>query len=196
MATPLLRTKLYIPPPRPGLVPRPRLVERLDEGLRRGLQLTLISAPAGYGKTTLVTGWLQGLERPVAWLSLDEGDNDPARFFTYPVSALQGVEESIGASVTAALRSPELPPLEALVTALINAVTAQPTAFVLVLDDYHAIGEMGIHEAMGFLLVHQPPQMHLVIATREDPPLPLPRLRAGGKMTELRAGGSIQDMEH
>jgi LuxR family maltose regulon positive regulatory protein len=186
MTAVLLTTKLYVPPVRPELVARSRLVQRLQAGLRSH-RLTLISAPAGFGKTTLVTEWLQGLDCPVAWLSLDEGDNDPVRFFTYLVAALQGMEGSVGSTVQSLVQAAEPPPLESLVTALINDVAARPTPFVLVLDDYHLIGGLAVHEAVGFMLEHQPPQRHLVIATREDPPLPLPRLRARGQMTELRA---------
>jgi len=182
----LLITKLYIPPARSELVPRPRVIQRLNAGLER--RLTFISAPAGYGKTTLVAQWAHGLQRPVAWLSLDEGDNDGVRFFTYLVTALQTVKSNIGSAVQGSLQLPQLPPAESLTTALINDIAAHPAPFVLVLDDYHLIGELSVHEVVGFLLEHQPPQMHVVIATREDPPLPLPRLRARGQMTELRAG--------
>lgn len=187
MATPLLATKLYIPPVRPELVPRPRLIERLDEGLRLGHRLTLVSAPAGSGKTTLVTEWLHSADRPFTWLSLDEGDNDPLRFLTYLVAALQKVDGDIGQATQDLLQSPQLPPVETLMTALINDMAATPTPFTLVLDDYHVIDDASILKATGFLLEHQPPQMHLVIATREDLPLSLSRLRARGQMTEIRA---------
>jgi LuxR family maltose regulon positive regulatory protein len=186
MSASLLTTKLYVPPLRPSFVSRSRLVEWLDEGLRRGHRLTFVSAPAGYGKTTLVAEWLRGLRRPVAWLSLDESDSDPIRFLAYLVAALQQVDDAIGQGIQGALQSPQLPPVESLVTALINDIAAQPVAFVLVLDDYYLIGDLAVHEAVGFLLEHQPLQMHLVVVTREDPPLPLPRLRAQGQMTELR----------
>ena len=190
MASSLLTTKLYIPPVRPGLVSRPRLIERLNAGLNRNL--TLISAPAGFGKTTLLAGWLQHLqatqdaERAVAWLSVDEGDADPARFFAYLVAALQQVDPSIGQTAQAMLQGPQPPPLESLVTALINDVVATPRPFILILDDYHVIDALPIHQLLAFLLEHQPPQMHLVIATREDPPLPLSRLRARGQASEIR----------
>jgi LuxR family maltose regulon positive regulatory protein len=186
VSTSLLSTKLYIPSLRPGLVPRPHLVERLDEGLRLGRRLSFISAPAGYGKTTLVVEWLQGLQRPAAWLSLDQHDNDPARFFDHFVAALQQIDDAIGATVRSALQSPQLPPAESLLTTLINDIAAQPTLMAAVLDDYHLIDELALHEAVGYLLAHQPPQLHLVIATREDPPLPLARLRVRGQVTELR----------
>ncbi len=167
MSTPILATKLYIPPPRPKVVLRPRLIERLNEGLHR--KLTLISAPAGFGKTTLVSEWVAGCERPVAWLSLDEGDNDPTRFLTYLVAALQTIAANIGEGVLAVLQSPQPPPTEAILTALLNEITTIPDNFVLVLDDYHVIDAKPVDHALTFLLEHLPPQMHLVIATREDP---------------------------
>ena len=185
MSTPILATKLYIPPPRPKVVLRPRLIERLNEGLHR--KLTLISAPAGFGKTTLVSEWVAGCERPVAWLSLDEGDNDPTRFLTYLVAALQTIAANIGAGVLGVLQSPQPPPTESILTALLNEITTIPDNFVLVLDDYHVIDAKPVDHALTFLLEHLPPQMHLVIATREDPHLPLARLRARGQLTELRA---------
>jgi LuxR family maltose regulon positive regulatory protein len=182
MTTSLLNTKLYTPPVRPELVPRQRLIERLNAGLSR--KLTLISAPAGFGKTTLVTEWLEGVDHPSTWLSLDENDNDPARFFTYLVAALQGIDPIIGQAAQAMLRAPEPPPSEALLTTLINDIAAAPSPFVLVLDDYYLIHTLPIHQLLACLLEHQPPQMHLVIATREDPPLP--RLRARGQMADIR----------
>ncbi len=195
MSTSILATKLYIPPPRPKVVLRPRLIERLNEGLSASRKLTLISAPAGFGKTTLVSEWVAGCERPVAWLSLDEGDNDPASFLTYLVAALQtlalsnveGIAPKIGTGVLAALQSPQPPPTESILTALLNEIAAIPDNFVLVLDDYHVIDSKPVDEALTFLLEHLPPQMHLVVATREDPHLPLARLRARGQLTELRA---------
>ena len=201
---PILQTKLYIPPIRPGLVPRPRLTERLNGGLSR--KLTLVSAPAGFGKTTLASEWLAGCAQPAAWLSLDEGDNDPARFLVYlitslrtlvlPVPPVPGASEGIGIEGAAAdlgegalsaLQSPQAPLVEAVLSTLINDVAAIPTAFVLVIDDYHLIDAQPVHEAVTFLLEHLPPQMHLVIASREDPPLPLARLRARDQLIELRA---------
>ncbi len=185
MSTPILATKLYIPPPRPEVVPRPRLTERLNEGLHR--KLTLISTPAGFGKTTLISEWLAGCERPVAWLSLDEGDNDPTRFLAYLVAALQTIAANIGEGVLGMLRSPQPPPTEAILTALLNEIDTVPDDFVLVLDDYHVVDAKPADDALSFLLEHQPPRMHLVIATREDPHLPLARLRVRGQLTELRA---------
>ena len=190
MATPLLRTKLYIPPVRPEIVSRPRLIERLNEGLHR--RLTLISAPAGFGKTTLLSEWIHcrgAVTAPlqVAWLSLDEGDNDPTRFLAYFVAAIQTIHQDIGQSVIAALQSSQPLPIQAILTTLINEIAAIPDRLVLVLDEYHLIEAQPIHQALTFLLEHLPPQMHLVIATREDPHLPLARLRARGQLTELRA---------
>jgi len=185
MSEPLLLTKLYAPPPRPKIVLRPRLIERLNEGMH--CKLTLISASAGFGKTTLVSEWIASCGRPVAWLSLDEGDNDPSRFLSYIVAALQTIKAEIGAGLLGALQSPQPPPPEMILTALLNEITTVPDNFVLVLDDYHVIDSKPVDEALTFLLKHLPPQMHLVIATREDPHLPLARLRARGQLTELRA---------
>ncbi len=164
---------------------RPRLIERLNEGPHR--KLTLISAPAGFGKTTLLSEWVAGCERPAAWLSLDGGDNDPTRFLAYLVAALQTIAANIGEGVLGVLQSPRPPPTESILTALLNEITTIPDDFVLVLDDYHVVDSKPVDDALTFLLEHQPPRMHLVIATREDPNLPLARLRARGQMTELRA---------
>jgi LuxR family maltose regulon positive regulatory protein len=192
MSTPLLTTKLYIPPLRPSLVSRPRLVRRLDAGVQAGHCLTLVSAPAGFGKTTLVGEWAQGRREatsplPVTWISLDEGDNDPVRFLTYLLAALQGIDPDLGQAAQSLLGAPQLPPVDALMTLLINDIAAVPSPFVLVLDDYHLIRAPLIHDALTFLLEHPPPRMHLVLTTRRDPPLPLPRLRVRGQMTEIRA---------
>ena len=187
MPAPILATKLYIPPPRPKAVSRPRLVERLNEGLTSGRKLTLISASAGFGKTTLVSEWVAGCGRPAAWLSLDEGDGDPARFLTYLVAALQTLTPNIGKGLLAVLQSPQPASTESILTALLNEIAALPDHFILVLDDYHLVDARPVDEALTFLLEHLPPHMHLVIATREDPHLPLARLRARGQLTELRA---------
>src|SRR6266571_3067471 len=184
MPTPILATKLYIPRLRPNVVSRPRLLERLNEGLHR--KLTLISAPAGFGKTTLVSEWVEGIERPAAWLSLDEGDNDPARFLTYLVAALQTIAATLGEGALGVLQSPQPPPPEAILTALLNDLTTIQDQFVLVLDDYHVIDAKAIDQALTYLVEHLPPRMHLVITTREDPQLPLARLRARGQLTEVR----------
>ena len=207
MPAPILATKLYIPPPRPGIVPRPRLVERLNEGLAAGRKLALISASAGFGKTTLVSEWVAaltpvpsleardsspeigrgGMGVRVAWLSLDEGDNDLSRFLTYLISALQTIAANIGKGVLDILQSPQPPPTESILTALLNDITSISDSFILVLDDYHVIDSQPVDRALVFMVEHLPPQMHLVIASREDPPLPLARLRARGQSTELRA---------
>ncbi len=188
MAGDLLQTKLYVPQLRPSLVPRPRLIEKLNDGL--GGKLTLISAPAGFGKTTLVSAWVQQIEQTAAWLGLDESDNDPTRFLTYFVAALnqiQGIESDIGKGVLVMLQSPQPPPTTTVLTMLINEIAALPSIITLILDDYHLIEAQPIHDALTFLLEHLPPQMHLVIATRDDPHLPLARLRARSQLTELRA---------
>src|SRR6266571_3711586 len=185
MPTPILATKLYLPRLRPHVVIRPRLLERLNEGLHR--KLILIAAPAGFGKTTLVSEWVEGIEQPTAWLSLDEEDNDPILFLTYLVAALQTIAPNIGEGVSGVLQSPQPPPTASILTALLNEITTIPDHFVLVLDDYHVIDAKPVDHALTFLLEHLPPQMHLVIATREDPQLPLARLRARGQLTELRA---------
>ncbi|MBK7179331.1 MAG: hypothetical protein IPH82_19490 [Chloroflexi bacterium] len=187
MSTPILATKLYIPPPRPSIVPRPRLINRLNTGLAMGGKLTLISASAGFGKTTMVSEWLAHCGRPVAWLSLDEGDSDPTRFLVYLVAALQTIAPKIGVSVLAALQSPQPPPTETILITLLNEITTISDNFILVLDDYHVIDSQPVDNALTFLIDHQPQQMHLVIATREDPSLSLPRLRARGQLTEMRA---------
>ncbi len=206
MSISLLTTKLYIPPPRPDLVPRPRLLERLAGGLRG--KLTLVSAPAGFGKTTLVSEWASRGAVPVTWLSLDEGDNDPVRFLTYFIAALQMIDADIGETAQTVLQSPQPLQIESLLLGLINEITdipddpstvlrpSSPThsagelagrSFALVIDDYHVLETQQIHDALIFLLDQLPPQMHLVIMTREDPPLPLARWRARGQMTEIRA---------
>jgi LuxR family maltose regulon positive regulatory protein len=176
---------------------RPRLVERLNAGLgRSGLEkelgfvrkLTLVSAPAGFGKTTLLSVWVAGCGWPVAWVSLDEDDNDPTRFWAYFIAALQTVCADVGKSAPAVLQSPQPPPIEVLLTGVINKVAVTPDPFVLVLDDYHVIVEQRIHDALTFLVDNMPPQMHLVLSGRADPPWPLARMRARREVIELRAG--------
>ena len=191
MVTPLLRTKLYIPKPYvSNLVPRPGLLERLNEGLGQnpgiGRKLTLISAPAGFGKTTLVSEWLQRTDWSAAWLSLDEEDNDPTRFLAYFIAALQQIEAEIGQSAQNLLQSPLPAPPEILMTTLVNDLTTYSNNIILVLDDYHLINAQPVHQMLTFLLEHLPPQMHLTITTRADPPLPLARLRVRRHLTELR----------
>ena len=188
---PLLETKLYVPGSRRGLVPRPRLSERLDRGIAS--KLMLVSAPAGFGKTTLLTEWLaagpatSADERLVAWLSLDRGDNDPASFWTYVIAALRTVASGVGESALALLQAPRSPPVETVLTALLNDLGATPGDIVLVLDDYHVVDARDVQDGMAFLLDHLPPQLHVVIAGRADPALPLARLRSRGELVEIRA---------
>ena len=188
---PLLETKLYVPRSRRDLVPRPRLSERLDRGT--ALKLMLISAPAGFGKTTLLAEWLAAGpaapagERLAAWLSLDRGDNDPASFWTYVIAALRTVASGVGESALALLQAPQPPPIETVLTALLNDLGATAGDIVLVLDDYHVIDARDVQDGMAFLLDHLPPRLHVVIASRTDPALPLARLRARGELVETRA---------
>src|ERR671915_470149 len=182
----LLKAKLYVPRGRADAVPRPRLYERLDEGVRR--ELTLVSAPAGFGKTTLLADWGRRSEFPVAWVSLDERDDDPVRFLLYVVAAIGTIYEGFGKATRAFLSSLQSrEELEPVLTALSNEILEVPRDFVLVLDDYHTIRSETIHEALAFLLDHSPPPLHLVVAGRTSPPLPLPKLRARGRLTELGA---------
>ncbi len=186
MSTAMLSTKLFIPPPRPHLVPRPRLTERLNDGLTR--PLTLVSAPPGFGKTTLLSEWHIGAGRdvPLAWLSLDADDNDPARFLTYFIAALETLRPGIGREALALLQSAQAPPQRAVLTTLINSLGDVSVEFAVVFEDYHVIDAPSIHEALAFLLDRLPPNMHLIITSRADPPLPLSRLRARDQLTELR----------
>ena len=183
----LLATKLHVPGLRPGFVPRPRLVGALSEGLTR--QLTLVCAPAGFGKTAVLADWARLVRWPVAWLSLDAGDNDPARFWRHAVAALDraqpGIAERVG-PLPGPLASASFEPL---VTALVNELADQPREddLLLVLDDYHLVESQPVHTSVAFLLAHLPPGLHLVLASRADPPLPLARLRGGGQLAELRA---------
>ncbi len=181
----LLATKLHMPAPQPGLVPRPRLTGRLDESLARGL--VLVCAPAGYGKTVLLADWARHSEFPAAWLSLDVADNDPARFWRHAVAALDRARPGIGERVAPLLGPPAPSSFQGLVTALINELAARPDEALLVLDDYHVIGAQPVHESLAFLLEHRPAAVYLVLASRSDPPLALARLRARGQLAELRA---------
>jgi LuxR family maltose regulon positive regulatory protein len=184
---PLLATKLYVPRPRTLLVRRPQLTLRLQQGMERAL--TLVSAPAGFGKTTLLSQWLAEWRTPVAWLSLEVEDNETVRFFSYLLAAVQTLYPALGTVVGALLEAPQPAPLEHLLPLLLNDICERSTGdFALVLDDYHVIEAEAIHQGMAFLLEHLPPQMHLVLATRADPPFPLWRLRARGQLTEVRAG--------
>jgi LuxR family maltose regulon positive regulatory protein len=181
-----LATKLYIPQARKNLVPRLHLIQVLNEARQSSGKLTLVSAPAGYGKTTLVTEWLHSTPVKTAWISLDSGDNDPARFLAYLIAALQQVDNHIGEHTRQMLQSPQPLPAEVVLTALINEIAIVTEPFTLVLDDYHLIKTLPIHQRLDFLVEHQPALMHLVIITREDPPLPLARLRVRGQMIEIR----------
>jgi LuxR family transcriptional regulator, maltose regulon positive regulatory protein len=184
----LLATKLFIPALRPNRVPRPRLTERMEAGVAGAL--TLVSAPAGFGKSTLLSEWIHESGRKVAWVSLDEGDNEPVRFFCYLMNALQRLRPGLGEGPLATLQkaqsgAPEV--LEPVLTGLLNEVHARGEDLVLVLDDYHLIESPAIHRALQFLLDRLPPCLHVVLATRVDPPLHLSRLRARGQLTEIRA---------
>lgn len=181
----LLITKLHVPPVRSNFVTRRRLINRLNEGLAR--KLTLVSAPAGFGKTTLLSAWLDNCDLPTAWLSLDDGDNNPVRFMTYLVGAIQTVVPEVGEGIQAKLQTSKTPPVESLMSLLINDLAGLEDDVVLMLDDYHLIQARSIHHAVGFLLEHMPPQFHLAIATRADPPLPLALLRGRHQLVELRA---------
>ncbi|MCG3209668.1 MAG: HTH-type transcriptional regulator MalT [Anaerolineae bacterium] len=210
MSFSILATKLFVPPPRAELVPRPRLLNRLTASFQRKPGVALVSAPAGFGKTTLVSSWINQKDEGgrikdekseihpsspilhpsnVAWLSLDEGDNDQLRFFTYLVAALQQANPQVGQVIQSMLRAepPQLPSPDALATTLINDIAAAATPLVLVLDDYHVIDNPLIDQTLNFLIDHQPPQLFLVLTSRIDPDLPLARLRVRGKLTELRA---------
>ena len=189
VSTPILATKLFLPPTRAFSVPRARLVEQLKASLgpNSSRKLTLVSASAGFGKTTIVSEWLSASERPVAWLSLDSDDQDPVRFLTYVIAALQTAQPALGAAALSLLHAPQLPALEPVLTTLVNDIAKSVQPIILVLDDYDLIEAVAIHETLTFLLKQLPPQLHLVIATRADPPLPLARLRARNQLTELRA---------
>jgi LuxR family transcriptional regulator, maltose regulon positive regulatory protein len=180
----LLTTKLNVPTTRTNLVTRQRLIERLDEGASG--KLTLVCAPAGFGKTTLLGNWILGSGLPVGWPSLDKDDNDPARFLSYLAAALQSAASDIGQSTRSLIDSPQ-PPNRAVLTALVNEIAAVPKVCALVLDDYHLIDDEAVHATLVFLLDHLPPQMHLVVASRAESPLPLSRLLAGGDLTKLAA---------
>ncbi|MEJ5310585.1 MAG: LuxR C-terminal-related transcriptional regulator [Anaerolineae bacterium] len=180
----ILKTKLHIPPTRPDAALRGRLMAQLNVGWQAGYRLILVSAPAGYGKTTLLSAWAH--TQPAAWLSLDEDDNDPARFTAHLIAALQTREPALGQDVLDALRALQPPPPESLYAALVNQLDGITTPLALVLDDYHFITALPVHQAITFLLDHLPAQIRLVIATRSDPLLPLARLRGRGQLLELR----------
>ena len=184
MSNLLLTTKLHVPQVRPGIVQRPHLVMRLEQGLAK--KLILVSAPAGYGKTTLICEWLGACGQLIAWVSLDKGDNDPARFWANFLAACHSASSSVGKRLPDTLLHPNPPNSEALITDIINEMDGLQQPIVLVLDDYHSIENQVIHDGLSFLLEHAPVYFHLVLATRADPPLPLARLRGLSQMVELR----------
>lgn len=180
-----LMTKLYLPPARQTLVQRPVLLDQLKDGLRG--KLTLVSAPAGFGKTSLVAAWRKDCETPLAWVSLDEEDNEPLRFLDYVIGALQMVDNELGDQTAELLHRSNTPPLKVVLTSLLNEINAYDKEFVMAFDDYHVIHEHGIHDALSYLIERLAPHAHALIATRSDPPFPLGRLRARGELKELRA---------
>jgi LuxR family maltose regulon positive regulatory protein len=181
----LLATKVAVPRVRPDLLARPDLAARIDAATAH--DLCLVCSPPGFGKTTLLAAWAAASERAVAWLALDGGDNDPVRFWRYAIAALRQVRPGLGQPASALLAKPGDVPVDAVVTALINELTARDDDLTLVLDDYHAVSSPAVHDGVAFLLGHLPPCLRLVIAGRSDPPLPLGELRAGGRLAELRA---------
>ncbi len=183
-----LKTKLYVPPLRSAWISRSRLIKQMEEGFER--KLTLISAPAGFGKTTLLVDWVHKCKIPVAWFSVDKGDNDPLQFLTYVILGLQALREDIGNASLTMLQSPQPPPIETILINLINDVIDIRPDFVLILDDYHSVDAQPVHDIIAFLLENLPEPMHLILATRSDPPLPLTaRLRSQNQMIEVRAAG-------
>jgi len=187
MFTEILASKISIPPLHSSLVARQRLVDFLNQGLSSKRRLSLVSAPAGFGKTTLVIDWLRHTGCPVAWLSLEEADNDLPRFLAYLGAAFQQADEEVGAGLCSALQTPQLPAVEKMLTGLLNEIASRPDPLILVLDDYHVLTEASILNGIRYLLDHQPAQLQLVLTTREDPDLPLARLRARDQLTEIRA---------
>jgi LuxR family maltose regulon positive regulatory protein len=181
----LLTTKLYIPQLGVDLVPRPHLYERLDEGLTR--KLTLVSAPTGFGKSTLVTGWLSERGQPAAWLSLDQGDNDPVRFWTYLIAAIQTIHQETGVGARQIVSAPQLRSTESVAISLINDIFRLTHDLIVVLDDYHVIEAEQVHAGLSYLLEHEPPNLHIVLITRVDPSISLARLRAHSQLIEIRA---------
>jgi len=189
VAVPLLKTKLFISPVQSEIVPRPRLKQRLNATILRAF--TSISAPAGFGKTTLLREWISDRSMDIAWFSIDRGDNDPIRFWTYVIAAMQTIEPELGKTIFSALQTPQPPSIESLLAELINEISAElnhdtrlhsDNRVILVLDDYHQIHNQSIHELLTYLINNLPPTMQLVIATRTDPPLRLAQLRAQGKL--------------
>ena len=187
MGPTILQTKIIIPPNHPHLVPRSRLAERIEAGVQLGHKLTLLAAPAGFGKTTAVSAWAHQNHRQVAWLSLEESDNEPIIFWTYVIASIRTIMPDFANQMFATLTEAPSAPVNDVLPAFVNELTGSDKPFVLVLDDYHVIDNQEIHHGISFLLDHQPQQVHLAIATRADPPLPIARLRAQRCITELRA---------
>ena len=186
MSEPILLTKLFVPPVRIDLVTRHRLIERLNQSLISDCKLTLISAPAGFGKSTLVCDWLASSAIPAAWLSLDERDSETGRFLNYLIAALQKIRPEFGKNLQAILESSQPFQFESVLTTLINELSAIDTKFLVILDDYHTVDSLQMDQVLEFLIDYQPAQMHLMLVTREDPDLPLARLRARNQLVELR----------
>lgn len=186
MSDSLLATKFYVPHPGPNLVHRQRLLDRLDESVQRGNLLTLISTPAGYGKTTLLGEWIQASSYSKTWLTLDEGDNDPVRFLTYLVYALREINPGFGETMLTNTGSSQTQISNMQLTSLLNELFELPDKSLIILDDYHCISKQTIHDALSNLIEHSPSHVHFVISSRADPPLPISRLRARGQVTELR----------
>jgi ATP/maltotriose-dependent transcriptional regulator MalT len=184
---PLLATKLQAPALSASVLERPRLHERLDGALDETTRLTVVSAPPGYGKSVAVVGWLASRRLPRAWLSLDPADNDPVRFVRYLVAALRAIRPNAGPATSALIGAGTSPSVELLGATLIGEMAAGDTPFILVLDDYHVITAEPVHRLARFLVEHGPPFAHLLLLSREDPPLPLARLRAHGRLVEVRA---------
>ena len=180
----ILSTKLFFPQPRSDRVQRTRLIDRLQEGINR--KLTLISAPAGFGKTTLLSEWISQNELPIIWISLDKSDNDPVQFLRYLIAGLNGIEPSIGKGAIELLKSGQRPPIESIFSGLIQEICEIADDIVLVLDDYHWIDAEKVHTLVKNLLDYLPPHIHLIISSRMDPPLPLARLRVNDQLSELR----------
>lgn len=187
MAINLLATKLRIPSIPQQRVVRSRLTQKLNEGLEAGRQIVIVSAPAGFGKTTCVIEWANGLAMPVAWLSLDAADDDPGKFFPYLIAALQGIDKAIGAEIESVLRSGETPSAEVISAVIINDVLCYGRKFLLVIDDFHVIQDKLILETTEKLMTNLPDVMYIAVVGREDPTLSLARLRAHNKVTEIRA---------
>jgi len=187
----LLATKFFVPASSRALIPRPHLDILLQEGIQR--QLTLVSAPAGFGKTTLLANWVQSLPKGtlenhrVAWVSLDEADKSAVRFWTYVLTALDKSEPGVATAALRMLQAPHTPILEEVLTIFINVLSQMSNSYVLILDDFYLVNDPVVHTSLNYLIEHQPPQLHLIISTRIDPPLNLPRLRARWQLLEVRA---------